>query len=169
MIRTHKHYLVENHGLNPEHNPSVYCACGRTTSADMCVDLVPLDMRVRKALGLDSIDFLCDGCQARLFCNRHIAQDEFYALLGEDADVMHEHNMRDAEWQQGVDLRHDAHKPRHERVSLHRVKHHKDHTTVKVTAPIPLHERAGVTHTRQAQWLAYKYNLTNIEQPPQRG
>ncbi len=165
MVRTHKHYLVDNHGLKPEHNPPVLCACGRTTHADMCVDLVPLPMKIRKALGLDKVDFLCDGCQTRLFRDRHIAEDEFYAMLDADVDVLHEHNGRDAEWQQGVDLRHDAHKPRHERVSDGNLRQHKDHTTVPVIAPIPLQERE-VSHARQAQWLAYRYNLTNVVQPP---
>jgi hypothetical protein len=165
MVRTHKHYLIDNHGLKPEHNPPVLCACGRTTHADMCVDLVPLPMKIRKALGLDKVDFLCDGCQTRLFRDRHMAEDEFYAMLGAEIDALHEHNARDAEWQQGVDLRHEAHKPRHERVSEGKLRQHKDHTTVPVIAPIPLQERE-VSHARQAQWLAYRYNLTNVVQPP---
>jgi len=166
MVRTHKHYLIANHGLKPEHNPPVICACGRTTSADMCVDLTVLPMKIRKALGLAKIDFICDACQARLVVNRHIAEDEFYALLGQDdVGVLFAHNARDAEHQQGVDLRHAAHKPRHERVSEGRLRNHKDHTTVPVIAPIPLQEREA-SHTRQAQWLAYRYELINVEQPP---
>jgi hypothetical protein len=130
MVKTHKHYLIDNHGLHPDHNPPVYCACGRTTSADMCVDLVPLPMKIRKALGLEKVDFICDGCQTRLFRDRHIAEDEFYAMLGADVDALFEHNARDAEWQIGVDLRHEAHQPRHQRVSEGLAKGHKDHTTV---------------------------------------
>jgi len=130
------------------------------------VDLTPMDMRVRKALGLHQVEFICDGCQTRLFRDRHISEDEFYALLGTDPETLDVHSVRDAEWQQGVDLRHEAHKPLHDRVTLDSVKSHKDHTTVPITAPIPLQEREGVTHARQAQWLAYKYKLTNVTQPP---
>lgn len=168
MVRTHKDYLVDNHGLKPEHNPPVICACGRTTSADMCVDLVPLPMKIRKALGLERVDFICDACQARLVVNRHIAEDEFYALLGQDdVGVLFKHNSRDAEHQQGVDLRHDAHKPRHERISEGKVKNFTDVAAVPIMAPIPLQEREA-SHARQAQWLAYRYDLTNVEQPRDR-
>lgn len=166
MVKTHKDYLISNHGLAPEHNPPVYCACGRTTSADMCVDLTPLPKKIRKALGLAKVDFICDGCQSRLFVNRHIAEDEFYALLGQDdLGALFEHNARDAEHQRGVDLRHVAHKPRHERVSEGRLAAYVDDLTVPVSAPIPLQEREA-SHARQAQWLAYRYNLTNVIQPP---
>lgn len=164
MVKTHKDYLIANHGLAPQHNPQVYCACGRTTSADMCVDLVPLPMKIRKALGLDKIDFICDGCQSRLFVNRHIAEDEFYGLLGAEVDALFIHNARDAEHQQGVDLRHEAYKPRHERVSEGKLKD-TDIAAVTVTAPIPLQEKEA-SHGRQAQWLAYRYDLTNVVQPP---
>lgn len=165
MVKTHKDYLIENHGLGPQHNPQVHCACGRTTSADMCVDLVPLPMKIRKALGLDKIDFICDGCQSRLFVNRHIAEDEFYGLLGAEVDALFIHNERDAEHQQGVDLRHEAYKPRHERVSEGKLRLHADDSTVPVMAAIPLQEKEA-RHGRQAQWLAYRYDLTNVVQPP---
>lgn len=165
MVRTHKDYLVDNHGLAPDHNPPVYCACGRTTSADMCVDLTLLPMRVRKALGLEKVDFICDGCQTRLFRDRHIAEDEFYAMLDADVDALFEHNARDSEWQRGVALRHAAHKPRHERVSEGRLRAFVEDSEVPVIAPIPLQERE-VSHERQAQWLAYRYDLTNVVQPP---
>jgi hypothetical protein len=166
MVRTYKQYLIDNHGLKPEHNPPVVCACGRTTSADMCIDLVPLSMKIRKALGLEKVDFLCDACQARLVVNRHVAEDELYAMLGQDdVGVLFAHNQRDAEHQQGVDLRHDAHKPKHERVSEGKLRQYRDHTAVPLMAPIPLQERE-VSHERQAQWLAYRYDLTNVVQPP---
>jgi hypothetical protein len=168
MVKTHKDYLVENHGLAAQHNPPVYCACGRTTSADMCVDLTVLPMKIRKALGLEKVDFLCDACQARLVVNRHVAEDEFYALLGQDDEgALFEHNARDAEHQRGVEHRHPAHKPRHERVSEGKVKDFRDADDVPVMAAIPLQERE-VSHARQAQWLAYRYDLTNVEQPPDR-
>ena len=167
MVKTHKHYLVDNHGLAPEHNPPVYCPCGRITSADMCVDLTVLPTKVRKALGLEKVDFICDGCQTRLFRDRHIAEDEFYAMLDADVDALFEHNARDADWQRGVELRHDAHKPRHERVSDAKVKGFKDLSDVPVMAPIPLQEKEA-SHGRQAQWLAYRYKLTNVVQPFER-
>lgn len=165
MVKTHKDYLVANHGLREHHNPPVYCACGRHTHADMCTDLTPLPMTIRKALGLEFVDFLCDGCVTRLFRDRHIAEDEFYALLGADIDALFVHNERDSEHQRGVDRRHVSHKPRHERVSEGKVKHHTDPSTVEIIAPIPLRDRRA-SHERQAQWLAYKYALTNVVQPP---
>jgi hypothetical protein len=165
MVKTHKDYLIEHHGLGAEFNPPVYCACGRRTHADMCVDLTPLPMTVRKALGLETVDFLCDGCLTRLFRDRHIAEDEFFALLGAEVDALFAHNERDAEYERGVDLRHAAHKPKHQRVSMGKLSGHADPATVPISAPIPLRERV-VTHERQAQWLAYKYNLTNVVVPP---
>ena len=165
MVHTYRDYLVAHHGLAPQHNPPVVCACGRTTAADMCVDLVPLPMRIRRALGLDQVDFLCDGCQSRLFCNRHIAEDEFYAMLGADVPALYEHNASDREWQQGVALRHAAHQPRHVRVSLAAVGGYADAGSVPVMAPIPLQHREA-SHEQQAQALADRYALTNIVRPP---
>jgi hypothetical protein len=142
MVRTHHTILVE-HGLDPELNPAVTCACGRVTNADMCVDITPLPLEYRQALGLERVDYLCDGCRTRLFRDRHVSEDEFYALLGqEDLEALFRHNEMDQEWKRGRDERHQAHLPRHTKVTHQRAKDIKNalkaDEVMAPTAPIPL-------------------------------
>jgi len=144
MVRTVKDVLVDN-GLDPAENPVVTCPCGRDTSADCCVDLTPLPLEYRQALGLDRVDYICGACQARLFCDRHVSEDEFYALLGQDdVGALFEHNARDVEWTRGCDGRHEAYKPKHEKVTARRAELRKLEAPaepVPVSAPIPLRYR----------------------------
>lgn len=182
MVKTHKDYLIENHGLAPEWNPRVQCACGRFTSADMCVDLSPLPIEMRQALGLEAIDYLCDGCITRLFREQLVNEDEFYALLGAETDALFAHNERDREHVLALAERIPAHRPRFGKVTeataLARVTEAAvDMVTTDgdglVTEPtaatpiIPLKFRE-MRNQQSAQFLAYKYTLTNVEQPPDR-
>lgn len=159
MVRTHLDYLIEQHGLDPKWNPSVECACGRVTAADMCVDVTPLPPEMLHALGLENVHYLCDGCQTRLFREHYVWEAEFYGLLGTSEEALHTHNMRDNEHQQGVSHRHGIHQPKHERVTHAKVKGKQKHEIAR--ALIPLHTR-NRTHVQSATWLARKYSLTNI-------
>lgn len=168
MVKTHRDFLIENHGLRPQWNPAVECACGRQTSADMCIDLTPLPPEYRQALGLELVDYLCDGCITRLFREQLVHEDEFYALLGQDdVDALFTHNDRDRANLGGLAERHPAHLPRFERVTSARVVG-KDREAIARSAPIIPLKCREMRHAQSAQYLAYKYTLTNVLQPPDR-
>lgn len=163
MVKTHKDYLVENHGLAPQWNPRVGCACGRFTSADMCVDLTPLPVEYRQALGLDAVDYLCDGCITRLFREQLVSEEEFYALLGADKEALLIHSARDVEHGNGLAERHPTHLPRLEQVTLAKAS-----GGLTRSAPIIPLKCREMRSQQAAQFLAYKYMLTNVIQPPDR-
>lgn len=148
MVRTLKDVLAEN-GLSPDENPGVVCPCGRVTNSDCCVDLTPLPMEYRQALGLDQADFICGACQTRLFRERHVSEDEFYALLGQDdIGVLFTHNERDSEWEGGCNRRHEVQRPRHEKVTRARAQaamfaavNETGSGSAPASAPIPLRYR----------------------------
>lgn len=161
MVKTHRDYLIENHGLAPQWNPRVECACGRLTSADMCVDLTSLPAAMRQALGLAAVEYLCDGCITRLFREQLVSEEEFYALLGADKEALLIHSARDVEHGTGLAERHPAHLPRIERVTLAKASE-----GLARSAPIIPLKRREMRNQQSAQFLAYKYTLTNVEQPP---
>jgi hypothetical protein len=141
--RTHQDYLIENHDLPRTENPQTLCACGRREHADMLVDLTPMPMEVRAALGLDQVDFLCDGCQTRLFRELHISEEEFYRLLGAPESALAIHRSVDPRHQSGVGGRPDHMKPKHKMVQHSDVRG-KPH---RLVSSIPLKFRV---HTHQA-------------------
>jgi hypothetical protein len=168
MVKTHRDYLIENHGLGPQWNPRVECACGRETSADMCVDLTPLPLEYRRGLGLELVDYLCDGCITRLFREQFVNEDEFYALLGQDdVDALYTHNDRDRDHVNGLAERQTAQQPGFARVTSARVMGRSVEEITRERPIIPLKCRE-MRHQQSAQYLAYKYTLTNVEQPPDR-
>jgi hypothetical protein len=117
QARTVKNVLIERHGMDPAENPVIQCACGRRVHTDVCVDLTPLPIGIRKALGLHLVDYLCDGCQTRLFRELHIGEEEFYSLLGAPEEVKEFHRERDAAHQAGCDLRPEPFRPKHSKVA----------------------------------------------------
>lgn len=167
MVKTHRDYLIENHALDPQWNPRVQCACGRFTSADMCIDLSPLPPGIRQALGLESIDYICDGCRTRLFREQLVHEDEFYAMLDADVDALFVHNARDREHMEGLAERHPAHRPQFDRVTVAAVAG-KLRAEISRSRPIIPVQYVEMRNQQSAQYLAYKYTLTNVEQPPDR-
>lgn len=65
--------------LGLEGNPSARCGCGRTTTADMMVDVRALD----DVAG----DFICDACRSRLF-RQGLDRAEFARRLGAPSEVV---------------------------------------------------------------------------------
>lgn len=159
MVKTHRDRLVEDHGLDPKWNPRVECACGRQTSADMCVDITALPVEMRSALGLADVDYLCDGCQTRLFRDQIVGEAEFYGLLGAGVQAVVVHTERDREHVQGLAGRALPQRPAVERISA---------DSAPRTWPVIPVKVPRVSHRQSAQWLAYKYTLTNVDQPPER-
>lgn len=117
QARTVKHVLIDRHGMDAAENPIVQCACGRRAHADVCVDITALPIGVRKALGLHLVDYLCDGCQTRLFRELHIGEEEFYSLLGAPEEAKVFHRERDIQHQTGCDLRPEYFRPKYPKVS----------------------------------------------------
>lgn len=138
--RTVKHVLIDRHGMDGNENPIITCACGRTVHADTCVDLTPLPIGIRKHLGLHRVDYLCDGCQTRLFRELHIGEEEFYRLLGAPEEALAIHRARDHYHVIGCELRPDAYKPRHTKISSAHLAG-KRPEDIPVAAPIPLSRR----------------------------
>lgn len=76
------------HGLSD--NPSVECGCGRTTNADMMLDVRALSGQVTSVLRAAGIggDYICDGCRARIFALGIVSRLDLYTALGAPADVL---------------------------------------------------------------------------------
>jgi hypothetical protein len=69
----------EAYGL--EDNPPVRCACGRTTNADMLVDVRAIPELVRRSWGFRG-DFACDACREGAFRAGRVERDAFFLALG---------------------------------------------------------------------------------------
>lgn len=84
--RTHAR-VVE---LTESGNHSCICdCCGRTTAADMLVDVRALPAGIRKQVGLEAdADFVCDGCRERWFREARIPRAVFWQALGAPADTI---------------------------------------------------------------------------------
>jgi len=131
LARTHHDVLGSVHGLDPSIMLNVPCACGMPPRrADYMVDVTPLPADVRAALGITSVDYLCDGCTTRLFREGHITQEEFNRLLGAPAPNLALVRGHDREHQAGL-----AARPEHMRPSHTPVVAGGDHSNA---APIPL-------------------------------
>lgn len=132
---THHDVLVRDYGLDPNVMPFVPCACGiEARRADYMVDVTGLPVEVRVALGIENVDYLCDGCTSRLFVEQHITQEEFNRLLGAHEENLAFVRQRGREHAQGIAGRPEEHKPKHAPVT---------HASAKAgrVAPLPLRRR----------------------------
>lgn len=99
---THRDALVAAHGLAPGANPAAECACGRRVLSDACVDVSLLPAAVRGALGLEGVDYICDGCRMVLHVHRYLSCETLCALLGAPAEVLAEARAQDREYVMGM-------------------------------------------------------------------
>lgn len=111
---THHDHLVKHYGLDPAVMVFVDCACGiKNRRADYMVDVTGLLPHARTALGLDGVDYLCDGCTTRLFRENHISQSDFNAMLGAPPENLALVRLHDAEHQLGIENREPHKRPLH--------------------------------------------------------
>lgn len=66
-----------------EDNPPTQCACGRTTQADMLVDVRMVAADTRKAWGLRvGADYACDACREFAFATGRCTREDFARAIG---------------------------------------------------------------------------------------
>lgn len=68
-------------------NPTVTCACGRRTSADMCLDVRDLPPAVRRKFR-HAHPFPCDGCVQRAMLEAGLTAEELATGLGAPPEVI---------------------------------------------------------------------------------
>lgn len=66
------------------HNGLLTCACGRTTNADLMLDLTSVPPGELQKLGLEkhAATGLCDGCRERLFMTNPDARQILFHHMG---------------------------------------------------------------------------------------
>lgn len=133
---THHDHLVKHHGLDPDTVLLVPCACGlEARRADYMVDVTALPPHVRMALGIENVDYLCDGCTTRIFREQHMLQADFNAALGAPPENIALVQPHDEHHALGIANRHESFKPAHGPVSHDPAK---AKAATHVTAPLPL-------------------------------